>query len=162
MIARYELDKTDKAILTIINKGELATDITGKYIDDDLLEIKFGEQRMPQVRLSIDKLMKYDLIELAEDEDDIYRLTPYGEQEARNIQNYVNNIGNITNSNIAINSSNIIQKLDITDKDMKRMIKDLEKAVNDKNASKIKKAFGYIADKSVDIAIGLLINGLMK
>lgn len=89
-----------------------------------------------------------------------YSITPQGKQIIEN-SFYKPAFGNITNSNISINSSNIIQRLEIKDEDIKDKLKELEQAIQDKNPSKIKQAFGYIADKAVDVAITILLNGMI-
>lgn len=71
-------------------------------------------------------------------------------------------INNFTNCNVAINSNEFIQRLNITNSEMKKNIKELEKAIEEKNPIKIKKVFGFIVDKAVDVAIALLTNGMTK
>ena len=90
-----------------------------------------------------------------------YSITPIGKQFLEELS-YKPSFGTITNSNVAINSREIIQTLKIGDPEIKHKIKELETAIKEKNPSKIKKAFGYIADKAVDVAIALLVNGMMK
>lgn len=89
-----------------------------------------------------------------------YSITPQGKQYLEELS-YKPLFGTITNSNVAINSSEIIQTLKIGDPEIKQKIKELEIAIKEKNPSKIKKAFGYIADKAVDVAIQILLRGII-
>lgn len=76
----------------------------------------------------------------------------------------INNFSNISNSAIANNSSNITQTVAYNDQpeDIREAIDELDAAANRKDTSALKKAFGYIADKSVDVAIALATGGLVR
>jgi len=90
-----------------------------------------------------------------------YSVTPTGKQFLEEMPPS-HSFGNITNSNVAINSFSVIQKLQNYDPELNEKVKDLESAIKEKNPSNIKKAFGYIADKAVGVAITLLVNGMGK
>lgn len=90
----------------------------------------------------------------------VYSITPHGKTYLEERKFTMPSIGSITNSNVAISSTNIIQELKIDDPRIKEKIKELEAAIQAKNPSMIKKAFGYIADKAVDVAIALLTKGI--
>lgn len=76
--------------------------------------------------------------------------------------NQTSNIYNLSNSNLAINSPNAIQtiKVDELDNDILAKLVELQQAIDNKNTAAIKKVFTYIADKSVDVAIALLTQGV--
>jgi len=70
-----------------------------------------------------------------------------------------NSFGDINNSNISVNSNNIQQLIkNETNDELKSKLKELEKAINEKDKSRIIKTLQYIGDKSVDVLIALLIN----
>lgn len=72
-------------------------------------------------------------------------------------------IFNVHNSNnVAINSPNATQsiKVDALDDDLKNRIAELQRAINKRDGVTIGKIFAYITDKSVDVAIALLTQGL--
>lgn len=71
---------------------------------------------------------------------------------------------NISNSNIAHQSQNTNQTINITalPQDIQEKIQELELAVAKRDSSAIKKAFGYIADKSVDVAIAIATGALLR
>jgi hypothetical protein len=70
-------------------------------------------------------------------------------------------IGNISNSNVSVNSSNIRQMIkNETDEDLKLKLGELEKAIKEKDGSKIIKIMQYISDKSVDLLINIIAGSL--
>lgn len=92
-----------------------------------------------------------------------YALMPLGRSYlAKGIPAITNNFSNIQDSNIANFSpgSKLNINLAALDDDLKAKLKELEEAVNKKDGSSIRKIFGYIADKSVDVAIALLTQGV--
>lgn len=159
-----ELNDTEKAVLSALKNSKMGTDITGKFITLDILELQFGEKRMQLVHKAIDRLIEKDFIENLEDEEDVYRLTPYGKLQRSEKKFSVNNFANISNSNISNNSQNVSQVLRISEqpKEIREKIEELESAIESKDSSAIKKTFGYIADKSIDVAIAILAGNLLK
>ncbi len=102
----------------------------------------------------------------ASSEDIVYRITTSGQRAIANnltARYSVNNFSHITNSNISNQSSNVCQNLDVQalDQDLKDKIQELGIAIEKRDSSGIKKAFAYIADKSVDIAIAILTRGIL-
>ncbi|HRN70548.1 MAG TPA: hypothetical protein PLS49_05170 [Candidatus Woesebacteria bacterium] len=97
-------------------------------------------------------------------EINIYSITPLGKNYLANTTANFTSFSNINNSNVAHNSSNVTQSINISKQpqDIQEKIKEIELAIIKKDASGIKKAFSYIADKSVDVAIALLTGGLLK
>lgn len=96
--------------------------------------------------------------------DDDYILTPLGKNYLANTTANFTSFSNISNSNIAHLSPQVSQNINISELplDIRQKIEELNSAVQQKNKSAIKKAFSYIADKSVDVAIAILIGGMNK
>ena len=129
------------------------------------IELAFGDGFEDQIKESLLKLSGKKLIKGWGSSNfagsNVYSITPTGKSFLADLgKNLASSIGNITNSNVVINSSNVIQSLKIEDSDIKEKVRELEEAIQEKDASKIKRVFGYIADKSVDVAIALLIRGM--
>lgn len=93
---------------------------------------------------------------------EVYVLTPLGKNYLANTTSSFTSFNNITNSNIAHNSNDIFQKINIAElpKDLVEKIADLESAIKAKEPVAIQKAFTYILDKSVDLAVQILATGL--
>lgn len=70
------------------------------------------------------------------------------------------------NTNFAYNSPHAQQTININisnlDQDIQKKLIELEEAIARKDSSAIKKAFGYIADKSVDVAIAIITGSLLR
>jgi len=96
--------------------------------------------------------------------DDDYVLTPLGKNYLANSTPNFTSFNNISNSNISHQSSNVNQVLQASElpDDIREKIQELQDAILKKDKISLAKAFAYIADKSVDIAIALLVNGLGK
>lgn len=71
---------------------------------------------------------------------------------------------NISNSNISNQSNHTSQSISMESlsPDLKQKIADLSKAMEKKDTKSMKQAFGYIVDKSVDVAIALMTNSIVK
>ena len=93
---------------------------------------------------------------------DVYALTPLGKNYLANTTPNFTSFSNINNSNIASNSSNVKQKIDISGlpQDLTDKLAELEAAVKSKDSNAIKNAFTYILDKSVDLAVQVPATGL--
>ncbi len=94
-----------------------------------------------------------------------YRLTPLGRSLlARSSGTAGTNYNVGGNANIAHNSPGTVQSIEFgtLDDDMKQALEDLRLAMKTNDSSALKKVFGYIADKSVDLAISILAQGLTK
>ncbi len=160
-----QLSETSESILLMMNDSPLGTNTHGKFMTLPLLEHHFGEKRMKKVRFAIRELTGLDYIELFDDEDDVWKLTPYGKSYLSKRQNHSPTVfSNINNSNIAHNSPDAKQTLNYEDldEDIKSCIKQLEKALKSREPSAIKSTFGYLTDKSIDVAIGLLTGTLAR
>ena len=100
-------------------------------------------------------------------EDDyhqVYKISPLGTAYlARSTSNFTS-YSNISNSNIAHQSPNAVQSVEITDlpKDIQEKIAEFDLAIKHKDSGAIKKAFTYIADKSVDAVIALATGALIR
>lgn len=99
-----------------------------------------------------------------DDFEHVYELTALGKAYlARSTSNFTS-YSNISGSNIAHNSSNVTQTIKITDqpKEIQEKIKEFDEAVKERDGDALKKAFAYIADKSVDVAIALGTGALVR
>ena len=93
-----------------------------------------------------------------------YQLTALGKNYIANTAASLTSFNNITNSNIAHQSQNVSQNIKIADqpKDIQEKYKELQEAVAKKDSSAMKKAFGYITDRSVDVAIAIATGALLQ
>lgn len=91
-----------------------------------------------------------------------YKITPLGKSRVGNVSATV--YSNITNSNIAHQSPNAVQSIKISEQseDIQQMFTELQNAIAQKDSSAMKKTFGYIADKSVDVAIAILTGAVIS
>lgn len=158
-----QLKATADAVLLSISKSKLGTDITGKFITIEILEHQFGEKRMQKVNAALQWLLEQDFIEEVEDNDGVYRLTPFGIGQLNTL--HVSNnttYSNISNSNIAHQSDNTNQAININDlsEDVQKSLGELRIAASRHDASGMKKAFAYIVDKAVDVAIAIALGHL--
>lgn len=157
------LSQTAKAILTMLKKSRLGTDATGKYIAREVLEHNFGEKRIESLDAGLKELFEADFIEQLEGYKDVYKLTPYGDDYSS--QSATSTIySNISNSNISHQSSDISQSIVLNDldQDIRQAVDEFDKAAHNKDSNGMKKAFGYIADKAVDVAIALGTGMLLR
>lgn len=100
--------------------------------------------------------------ELAES-DPGYAITYSGKARLqRELGNQSTVYSNINNANIAHQSTNVRQSIKISEQpsDIQEKIAELQNAIAKKDSSAIKKAFGYIADKSVDVAIAIMAGAI--
>ena len=99
-----------------------------------------------------------------DDFEHVYELTALGKAYLARSTNNFTSYSNISGSNIAHNSNNVTQEIKINDqpKDIQEKIIDFDKAVKERDSAALKKAFTYIADKSVDVAIALGTGGLIR
>jgi len=96
--------------------------------------------------------------------DNDYVLTPLGKNYLANATSNFTSFSNITNSNIAHQSTNVKQKINLSElpDDIRDKVLEIDSAVKRKDSNALSKAFTYIADKSVDVAIALLVGGINK
>lgn len=120
------------------------------------------------IKLSDKKYLKPGIFPIDFTNDDdfeyVYLITPLGKAYlARSSANFTS-YANITNSNIAHHSPNTNQSIDITElsKDLQEKVAEFDAATKQKDGNAMKKVFGYIADKSVDVAIALATGALTR
>lgn len=138
-----ELKATADAVLLSISKSKIGTDTTSRFMPIEMLE--------------------QDFIEEVEDNDGVYRLTPFGDSQLSTLRVSNNTTySNISNSNIAHQSDNANQTININElpEDVQKSLEELRVAASKHDASGMKKAFAYIADKAVDVAIAILLGHL--
>lgn len=130
--------------------------------------IKALEKGRDYIRLSNEPILKpgvyMDFEAKKSDFEHIYEITALGKSYlARSTANFTS-FSNISNSNIAHQSPNTKQIINITEQpqDIQEKIKELELAIIKKDKSALKDAFSYIADKSVDVAIALVAGSILR
>ena len=107
------------------------------------------------------------LLDSPTDDDDFeyrYKITALGKAYlARSTANFTS-FSNINNSNIANQSANLTQSIYLSDlsTDLQSKILELEKAILIKDKNAIMTAFGYLADKSIDVAIAVITGNIIK
>jgi len=96
--------------------------------------------------------------------EDDFGLTALGKNYLAKATANFTSFSNISNSNIAHQSPRTMQTIVINEQpqDIQEKIKELELAVLRKDGSAMAKAFGYIADKAVDVAIAYTTGALIK
>lgn len=162
-----KLTDMEKMVLNSIKTSKYKVDAIGKYITLDVLENEFGEKRMLEVSKAISSLTKKDFIEEIDGEEDVYRLTPNGKLHLPKHSNdslTINYLSHNTNSNIANHSQNVQQSIKVSEQKQGIQVKisEFETAAKQGNGAAMKKAFGYIADKAVDVAIAIALGQLIK
>jgi hypothetical protein len=161
------LNDIDIAILRMMSRSNLGTDSTGRYTGIDLIYRNFGVELKEEVSDSLVKLEKIHYIadRIQNPKHKSLALTPLGLSALESQQNIeINTFSNISNSAIANKSSHVTQTVSLEDlpPDITRQIEEFENAIKTKDSSKMKAAFGYIADKSVDAAIALVTGALTR
>lgn len=92
-----------------------------------------------------------------------YQLTELGKNRIAG-HNSSTMISNVSGSNIALNSPGATQSIHISQlpADIQDKIADFDKAIATKDSEKIKSVFCYIADKAIDVAIGLVTGAIIR
>ena len=93
-------------------------------------------------------------IDLVEDSDEFGRLFSI------NIDARQNNFGNITGSNINIDSRYVSQIINEQDDKAQELLKNLNESIKNKDKDTIIKTLGYIGDKSLDLLIAIIAGGM--
>lgn len=143
--------------------------ISGPYNSGAVSQVITALERRGYIKLSDKKYHKPGIyfLDSTHNEDDweyVYLITPLGKAYlARSSANFTS-YSNISNSNIAHQSSNIVQSIEITDlpDDLQQKILEFDDAAKQQDGDALKKAFGYIADKSVDVAIALATGAIAR
>lgn len=107
-------------------------------------------------------LYSYDLQIDNSDYEDVYVLAPLGDNYLSRTTANSTLYNNISNSNIAHLSPYAQQKINLSElpDDLRKKISELELAIARKDHGALKASFAYIADKSVDVAIAILLGGI--
>lgn len=167
------LHEYDEAVLRMIGEPNRGTDQTGRFRAKSDLDEEFGEDS-PRLAQAIQALMKRKYIKdieavLAAIGDtaidyEAYQLTALGANYLAKSSSQSTTFNNISHSNIANNSSNVSQSININEqpKDIQEKYIELQNAMSKKDPSAMKRAFGYIADKSIDVAVAIAAGVLLK
>ena len=93
-----------------------------------------------------------------------YQITSLGKNAIAGKVGTTTIYSDIHNSAIAHQSTNIHQSIKVSEQtpDIQEKITELQDAITKKDSTAIKKAFGYIADKSVDVAIAIIAGSLLR
>lgn len=143
--------------------------VGGPYRSGAVNQVITALERRGYIKLSDKKYYKPGIyfLDSPHNEDDwehVYLITPLGKAYlARSSANFTS-YSNISNSNIAHQSPNSMQSIEITElpDELQQKILEFDEAAKQKDGAALKKVFGYIADKSVDVAIALATGAIMR
>lgn len=168
------LDITEKTVLRMISEANLGTDITGHFRKHDDIANELGETN-DSLQPTVDKMLAQKLIRVINQKfkektgHDLsytaYQLTELGRSYLHNSNAPATTVySGIYGSNIAHNAPSVVQTVSINSlaPDIKEKIEEFDEAVKKKDGSSMKHAFGYIADKAVDVAIALGTGALLR
>lgn len=161
------LNEFSESVLRAIANTPLSTDFTGPFESRKRLLMEFDETRLDA---ALEQLVARLYIREINEERagavvvNAYQATALGKNYLAKGHVAGATFGNISNSNIAIQSPNLIQAVNFSslDDDLKTKIDELQVAINKKDKVTMKKVFGYILDKSVDVAIAVLSGRLLR
>lgn len=169
-----QLNIAENTVIRMISEANLGTDATGHFRKHDDIAAELGETN-ESLQPTIDKLLDQKLIRIVNDkfeqihshalEYTAYQITELGKSHMHQNNHPSPTVySGIYGSNIAHNSSNVTQTISIKTvaPDVQEKIKEFDAAVQQKDGSAMKKAFGYIADKAVDVAIALVAGTLVR
>lgn len=168
------LSQYEDALLHFIAKGEKSEqDIIDNFESKTLRNSQIkqlikGLEKRDYIKLSTDALLVGAMtLDSSIDPSNsvyVYELRGMGEAYLNRQNNSSTVYSNITNSNIANNSARSIQSVQLSSQniEIKQLVIALEQAAQERDPSKIKEIFGYIADKSIDVAIALVTGSLMR
>jgi hypothetical protein len=169
-----QFDMAENTVLRMISEANLGTDATGHFRKHDDIAAELGETN-DSLQPTIDKLLDQKLIRIVNDKFEqkhghaleymAYQITELGKSHLHQSNNPSSTVySGIYGSNIAHNSSNVTQTISIKTvaPDVQEKIKEFDAAVKKKDGSAMKQAFGYIADKAVDVAIALATGALIR
>lgn len=141
----------------IYSKGDVNDHI--RSLEKDRGYIKLSESRYLKAGI-------YSLDYQTTDHDFEYRykITALGKGYLARSTSTFTSFSNISNSNIAHQSPHAQQSVNINKlpQDIQEKIKELELAVLRKDGSAMKRAYAYMADKSVDVAIAVVTGAMVK
>lgn len=170
------LPEVGEAILRYVQDSSASEeDILDQFVSkqypkhDVLAYIRDLSEMRNYIRLSDEPYLKpgvYMLNQPTTDEDSEYQyeITALGKSYLARVTSHFTSFSNITNSNIANHSPRTTQSITASDlpQDLQEKIKELDAAVLKREAGAVKKAFNYIADKSVDTAIAIITGTLIR
>jgi hypothetical protein len=153
----YGKRRTDKLY------SEFESDMLDRDDIDNLIEDLQDAGYVKAIEIDEQKIQFLDLADSKSMSNSGYKITQLGKSR---IGSYspTTIYSNINNSNIAHQSPNSIQTVKISEQpeDIQQKFAELKDAIDKKDSSVIKKAFGYIADKSVDVAIAILAGAVIS
>jgi len=168
------LNIAEGTALRMIGEANLGTDKTGLFRKHDDIAAELGETN-ESLQPIIDKLLAQKFIRIVNDKFEqvhrhpldyvAYQITEIGKSHMYQDNHPAPTIySNINGSNIAHNSSNVTQTISVSNMppDIQEKIKEFDAAVKQKDGSAMKRIFGYIADKTVDVAIALVTGALVR
>jgi len=108
-------------------------------------------------------LVKMDYVRPSDD-NQFYKITALGRAYLSQSSTGSVSYSHISNSNIAHQSPNSSQPITLNElpDDIQKMIADFDDATHKNDGKEMMKALGYIADKSVDVAISLITGTLIR
>lgn len=163
------------AILRMVAEGKLGSDLSGTFAKlDDIIE-EFGDKHTVKQFVRYLEGMRY--IRLINDKFEelhnnildykAYQITKLGETYllkhqgiAQSVSYHQNNFGDISGSNISIDSQYVSQIIDKQDDETKELLTQLLEATEKKDKPAILKALGYIGDKSLDLLVAIIAGGV--
>lgn len=140
--------------------------LAGKLINQDTIIQQFSKSEKSGVKSVIKNyLLRMKYLDKADGDaaNPTYTITKRGELQLIS-RSSVPSITVNNSSNTAINSPYASQTINITSQsvEIQQLVSKFDEAIKIKDADAIKKIFGYIADKSVDVAIALVSGALMR
>ncbi len=164
----------ETTVLRMISEPNLGTEATGLFRKHEDIATELGETN-ETLQPIIDKLIDEKLIRVINDRFEqvtgnaleyiAYQITELGKSQLlQNSQSTPTVYSGIYGSNIAHNSANVTQTVSINSltPEIQKKVKEFDIAVKQKDGAAMKKTFGYIADKAVDVAIALGTGALMR
>ena len=158
-------EKLAKEILYICSTQGRST-VAGKLIDQDTIIQQFSKNEKPSVKSVIKNyLLKMKYLDEADvnSANPTYTITKRGELQLITPSG-TSSITISNSSNTAINSPHTTQTFNVTNQsaEIQQLVTKFDEAVKTRDADAMKKTFGYIADKSIDLAIALTTGALVR
>lgn len=171
-----QLSEIEDAVIRYIqgkkaSKVKIIKDFTSKLYSKNTIKriIDTLEKSREYIKLSEKRYSKRQIMFLDdpindEDWEHVYLLTPLGMAYlARSSANFTS-YSNINNSNIAHESPNTTQTIEINElsEDLQSKVAEFDQAVEKNDGKAMMKVIGYIADKSIDVAIAVMTGALIR
>ena len=158
-------DKLALEILQLVYSNGART-LAGRLMGEDDIIAQFSPREKPAIKSVIKNyLLRMNYLQKADDNSisPVYVITKRG---ANHITGSVGgpSISVGDGSNFSMNSPGSVQIVNIENypEDIRQLVAELDEAVSRKDAVVMKKVFGYIADKSIDVAIAITTGALMR